>query len=75
MAANSLMKGAQFYRRWSSRAAEIALTTADSRTRGRCAHSAHMWAMIADAIDGDDQGSLATLTHNLAIIAASPLNA
>jgi hypothetical protein len=68
-------KGSRFYRRWSSRAAEVALTASDTKLQVRCAHSANMWAMIADAIEAGDQDSLVQLTHNLAFIAPEPAKA
>jgi hypothetical protein len=75
MATAGPVKGARFYRRWSSRAAQVALTASDTKLRTRCAHSANMWARIADAIDAGDQDSLVQLTHNLAFIAPEPAKA
>jgi len=55
----------RFYRQWSSRAAEVALTSRDRRIQLRCAHSANIWALIADAIEGGDERGFRRLTQNL----------
>ncbi len=43
----------------------MALVSSDTKLHGRCAHSANMWAMIADAIDAGDEARFARLTSNL----------
>jgi hypothetical protein len=67
-AAGTPPRGARFYRRWSSRAAEMALTASDPRMRTRCAHSATMWALIAHAIEAGDEDGFVQLTRNLACL-------
>ncbi|HEX7855785.1 MAG TPA: hypothetical protein VF503_19040 [Sphingobium sp.] len=63
-----------FYRRWSSRAAEIALHTGnDDKMQARCAHSATMWSQIADAIEAGDNDRFRLLTTNLACLAPEDL--
>jgi len=61
-----------FYRRWSSLAAEIALTSMDTRQRGRCATSANFWSRIADAIEAGDRTQIDQLTHNLLLWRDAP---
>ncbi|WP_019832694.1 hypothetical protein [Sphingomonas sp. PR090111-T3T-6A] len=55
-----------FYRAWSSHAARQALSADQQQTKDRCAHSAGMWSLIADALEAGDDGRVAGLTHNLA---------
>lgn len=64
-----LPNGAGFYRGWSSRAAEMALTTTEPQAQRRCSHSANMWTLIADAIEAEDKDGLAHLTANLVCFA------
>ena len=65
MVRNDPPRRARFYRHWSASAAEMALSAADHMLHGRCAHSANMWAKIADAIDAGDEAGFARLTRNL----------
>jgi hypothetical protein len=70
-----------FYRAWSSAAAEQALAADHPGARVRCAHSAGMWALIADAIEAGQKSEVDHLTSNLLLlkngffIAASELDA
>ncbi len=64
----------RFYRHWSASAARMALTAADRKLHGRCAHSANMWAMIADAIDAGDEARFARLTRNLLYLSPERLS-
>ena len=54
-----------FYRRWSSRAAEQALSSDKALEIERCTHSADMWTRIADAIEEGSDSYVDHLTHNL----------
>lgn len=54
-----------FYREWSSRAATQALSAVERRAQDRCAHSAGIWTLIAEALEAGDERRVETLTHNL----------
>jgi hypothetical protein len=54
-----------FYRRWSSRAAEQALSSDKTLEIERCAHSAEMWTQIANAIEEGADSHVDHLTRNL----------
>ncbi len=74
MARHDLPRRARFYRHWSASAAEMALTADDRKLHGRCAHSANMWSMIADAIDAGDEVRFARLTRNLLYLSPERLS-
>lgn len=65
MAPSGSQGAAAFYRHWSSRAADLALSATQPNIRRRCAHSAGVWALIADAIDAGDHHGVALLTANV----------
>lgn len=54
-----------FYREWSSRAARQALSAVQRQAKDRCAHSAGMWTLIADALEAGDDRRVEVLTRNL----------
>ena len=70
-----------FYRTWSSEAAEQALVADHPRAKTRCTHSAGIWTLIADALEAGQGSEIAHLTSNLLLLnngcflAASELNA
>ena len=70
-----------FYRAWSSEAAEQALASDHPGARTRCAHSAGMWTLIADAMEAGQASKVEHLTNNLLLldngcfVAATDLNA
>lgn len=57
-----------FYRAWSSQAAEQALAADHPGAKTRCAHSAGVWALIANALEAGDDGDVEHLTHNLLLL-------
>jgi hypothetical protein len=57
-----------FYRDWSSRAAQQALSAMQRQTKERCTHSAGIWSLIADALEAGDDVGVASLTHNLVFL-------
>jgi len=57
-----------FYRAWSSEAAEQALASDHPGARTRCAHSASMWTLIADAMEAGLAGEVKLLTNNLLLL-------
>lgn len=63
---------AGFYRHLSSCAADLALSETQIDIRRRCAHSAGVWALIADAIDAGDEAGVARLTANVAYMEKTP---
>ncbi|AHE53339.1 hypothetical protein [Sphingomonas sanxanigenens] len=63
---------ADFYRRWSSRAADLALAETQPNIKRRCARSAGIWAQIADAIEAGDRAGVARLTANIIYMENAP---
>lgn len=57
-----------FYREWSSHAARQALSAVERKAQDRCAHSAGIWALIADALEAGDDRRVEALTHNLTFL-------
>ena len=70
-----------FYRTWSSQAAEQALAADHPGAKMRCTHSAGIWTLIADALEAGQGSEVTYLTNNLLLlnkgcfVAASELNA
>ena len=56
------------YRAWSSKAAEQALAADHPGAKNRCAHSAGIWALIANAIESGQDRDVAHLTNNLLLL-------
>src|SRR5687767_8395510 len=48
----------RFYRAWSSQAAGLALAADQPAARTRCAHSASIWTLIADALGTGKKGEV-----------------
>jgi len=62
-----------FYRGWSSRAARESLSATQKQTKDRCAHSAGIWSLIADALEADDDQRVRMLTNNVTFLNANLL--
>lgn len=60
-----------FYRGWSSHAAERALVADYPGAKTRCMNSARVWAYIADALEAGDEQTVASLTGNLILLVNS----
>jgi len=60
------------YRAWSIWASREALASAHERARKRCTHSAHVWSMVADALEAGDDQKVLRLTSNLALMTRIP---
>jgi hypothetical protein len=58
----------RFYRAWSSQAAGLALAADHPAARTRCAHSASIWTLIADALETGKKGEVERLTNNLFLL-------
>ncbi|WP_157216971.1 hypothetical protein [Flavisphingomonas formosensis] len=69
MSSHLLQTQTRFYRRWSSLAAELALIEIEPRAKQRCAHSARMWALIAETVEAGDDTGFAKLTNNVICLA------
>jgi hypothetical protein len=59
-----------FYREWSSRAARESLSATLKQTKDRCARSAGIWSLIADALEADDDQRVRALTRNVVFLNA-----
>lgn len=69
MADNPLRaRSIDFYRTWSFQASEQALAADHPGAVTRCAHSAGVWSLIADAIEADDMGEVQRLTTNVLLL-------
>ncbi len=70
MMANDPMRAQRidFYHKWSSQASEQALAADHPGATTRCAHSAGVWTLIADAIEADNLDEVQRLTKNLLLV-------